>query len=259
MNGMMLTAPFLFVTTGVLIGLLLAAVAFLLLRRGGFRAPPRVTHAQAIVDRVHAVGKLVALEVNAKEIATATQGWSWLPPVLLSRARLAMIFRFEQQYALDLSRVTADDISPLHAPSADARRRYRLRVPDLDIALRLTDVTPYDIQSGRVLGLVDVIPMNAARQGELMRRAQEDAAALFGDREQYRAAARAAAERQLRALLALVDAEVEIAWPEPRPRPEGAGEPEPQANTDEAPSAEPRPLVARAKPRARPRLRLVSA
>ena len=74
---------------------------------------------------------------------------------------------------------------------------------------------PYDIQHGRVLGLVEVIPMHATRQTELMRSAQDEAERLFGSTEKYQSAARASAERQLRALLALVDAEVEFVWPEP--------------------------------------------
>ena len=38
--------------------------------------------------------------------------------------------------------------------------------------MRLIDMTPYDIQSARILGLLDLIPMTADRQRELMKKAQ---------------------------------------------------------------------------------------
>lgn len=207
----MITMPLLLVAVGVLAGALLVLV---LTRKGGLPTPPKRSDVSVIAERVAAVGKLVALEVNAKEIATATQGWSWLPPVVLSQARLAMVFQFEQQFALDLGAVQISDIAPAGA-DAHGRRKYRLNLPEIDSSLRLTDVLPYDIQHGRVLGLVEVIPMNATRQTELMRSAQDEAERLFGSTEKYQSAARASAERQLRALLALVDAEVEFVWPEP--------------------------------------------
>src|SRR5690242_2655243 len=67
----------------------------------------------AITERLRAVGKLVGLEVCAKEIATTTSGWGWLPPLLLSQARLAMIFNFEKQYFVDLTAVRPADVEQL--------------------------------------------------------------------------------------------------------------------------------------------------
>ena len=69
------------------------------LRRARRAESQLVVH--SIAERIRAVGKLVALEVCAKEIATVSSGWAWLPPLLLSQARLAMIFNFEQQYYED--------------------------------------------------------------------------------------------------------------------------------------------------------------
>src|SRR5580765_5199491 len=74
------------------------------------RSAPERVGVQTVVERVRAVGKLVGLEVFAKEIATATSGWAWMPPVLLSQARLAMIFHFEKQYWVDLSAIGEGDV-----------------------------------------------------------------------------------------------------------------------------------------------------
>lgn len=162
---------------------------------------------QTIAEHVRAVGKLVGLEVSAKEIATATSGWPWLPPILLSQARLAMIFQFEKQYSVDLSRLRPSDVQEV-APG-----RFRVVLPPIEGVLRLTDVFPYDIQSGRVMGLLDVIPMHADRQKDLMKRAQAQAAELFVKSDaRYMSEARASIERHVRSLLAMFGVEVEIAW-----------------------------------------------
>ncbi len=215
----MLTLPLILMGSGLLAGLLLAFFVFRLVnRRGGGDTTITIS---GVAQRVQAVGKLVGLEVNAKEIATATKGWSWLPPMLLSQARLAMIFHFEQQYAVDLARITADDIEDLGVDDRSGRRMYKLTLPALDVARKLTDVVPYDIQDGRVLGLLDVIQMNAPTQHELMRRAQQQAAGLFAENEdRYHAEARSSVERQLRTLLAMFDVDVRLAW---RDRPGQAG------------------------------------
>jgi len=188
-----------------------ALVAWLLVGRLGMRRgdDPGVIRVETIAERVRAVGKLVGLEVAAKEIATATRGWGWLPPLLLSQARLAMIFTFEKQYAVDLARVRGEHVEKL------GENRFRLTLPPVRGELRLTDVTPYDIQDGRILGLLDVVQMNATRQGELMDRAKEQAAILYETNEpRYMTEARAAIERQLSALLALFEVEVEIRFQE---------------------------------------------
>lgn len=166
--------------------------------------------AQMLAQRVRAVGKLVALEVCAKEIATAKHGWDWLPPILLSPARIAMIFHYEKQYSVDLSSLRPGDVRQV-APG-----RFVVRLPAIEGSLRLTDVTPYDIQSGRLLGLLDIIQMNAERQTALMRAAQEQATALFSTSDaKYLDAARVAAERQLKSLLELFDVEIDLQWSEP--------------------------------------------
>jgi len=179
--------------------------------RSGKASPQTTTDLRLITERVRAVGKLVGLEVHAKEIATAKRGWSWVPPILLSQAKLAMIFQFEKQYSVELGVVTSDSVEDL------GDGYFRLNLPAIQGSLRLVDVKPYDIQQGRVLGLIDVISMNADRQGELMQVAQQQAAELF-DRsdERYTAQARDAIERQLRSLLGLFDVNLEIAWSKPR-------------------------------------------
>lgn len=178
--------------------------------RSGKASPPQTTDLRLITERVRAVGKLVGLEVHAKEIATAKRGWSWVPPLLLSQAKLAMIFQFEKQYSVELGVITPESVEEI-GPG-----KFCLRLPAIQGSLRLVDVKPYDIQQGRVLGLIDVISMNADRQGELMQVAQEQAAELF-DRsdERYSAQARDAIERQLRSLLGLFDVDLEIAWSRP--------------------------------------------
>lgn len=160
-----------------------------------------------ITERVRAVGKLVGLEVHAKEIATATAGYSWLPPILLSQAKIAMIFQFEKQYAIELGGLNESDVTDL----GDAH--YRITLPPIVGSLRLMDVEPYDIQQGRVLGLIDVINMNAHRQNELMRTAQDQAAELFEKNDdRYINQARETIERQLNSIAKLFDITLKIEW-----------------------------------------------
>ncbi len=201
-------------SAGVLIGLVAVTAGRWLLRRRARASEIQVTDIHVIAERVQAVSRLVGLEVSAKEIATAKKGLSWLPPLILSQARLAMIFQFEKQYAVDLSLIDTSDVDPL-APG-----KYRLRMPEIDGTLRLIDVSPYDIQDGRMLGLLDVIQMNATTQKQLMDRAQEQAANLFvSNDKRYLAEARASIERQLKSLLALFDADVTFEWPDHNPLP----------------------------------------
>lgn len=162
-----------------------------------------------LTERVRAVGKLVGLEVHAKEIATATKGFNWLPPILLSQAKIAMIFQFEKQYAVELGSLDERDVEDLGGG------RFRVTLPPIVGSLRLMDVEPYDIQQGRVLGLVDVINMNAERQNELMKTAQTQAAELFEKNdERYEKQAREAIERQLQAIAKLFDGSLDIRWRE---------------------------------------------
>lgn len=185
-----------------------ALIAVLLLRRQAARRTDDVIRLQAVTERVRAVGKLVALEVHAKEIATAKSGLSWLPPLLLSDARLAMIFRFEKQYHVDLAEITEGRVR------ATGSGEFTLEMPAVEGSLRLVDLQPYDIQQGRVLGLVDVIQMNAERQARLIARAQTQAAELFErDDLRYAAQARDAVERQLRGLLQTMGIAVRFEWP----------------------------------------------
>lgn len=205
--GFMGTAELMLVLLAMVLGGMLVWLA--LGRRLRRTAEDRIV-TETIAERVRVVGKLVGLEVSAKEIATATSGWPWLPPLLLSQARLAMIFHFEKQYYVDLTRVTARDVTEL------GEDRIRLRLPPIEGTLRLTDMTPYDIQDGRVLGLLDVIQMNADRQKELIRQAQAQAAELFRSNDsRYLAEARRAIERQLKALLELFNVRVDVVWAEP--------------------------------------------
>lgn len=220
--------PFILIGGGMAVGgvgVLYLASRWRRLWRGGragrgrnrFREDRVVT--QVIAEQVQAVGKLVALEVFAKEIATASTGWAWLPPLLLSQARLAMIFNFEKQYFVDLTRVREEDVEVLEpgpaAGGTPAPPRFGVTLPALEGSLRLIDVTPYDIQNARVLGLLDVIPMTADRQRELMKRAQAQAAELYQTNdERYLRQARLSAEKHLRALMEMFGVEVEVMWSE---------------------------------------------
>lgn len=177
------------------------------------------TSLRLITERVRPVGRLVGLEVCAKEIATATAGVSWLPPLLMSQARIAMIFHFEKQYGVDLSQVGPEDVR--ERPDGTVE----LALPPIEGTLRLIDVTPYDIQDGRVFGLVDVVPMNAARQSALMQQAQEQASRLFrAADERYVDQARRSVERQLEAILALGGKRLVIRWNRDRAVPDSDAE-----------------------------------
>lgn len=207
-----------------LIGVAAGAGGALLLVRGAARKAPETLTITSMAERLRTVGKLVGLEVSAKEIATSTKGWDWTPPILLSPAKVAMIFHFEQQYYVDLSRLAPADVEDVTGPASRMREgppRRRLRLPAIEHSLKLTELEPYDIQAGRMLGLLDVIPMGASRQRDLMKRAQDEAGRLFrAHDERYRAAARASIERQLISLMAMVGADVEIVW---KPEPERCG------------------------------------
>ncbi len=188
-------------------------VVLLVVRKIGRRAPlaPPTTH--TIAERVRAVGKLVALEVQAKEIATSTRGWSWVPPIILSQAKVAMIFHFEKQYSIDLARLREEDVEPAGS-TGSGRSLFRIRLPEVESTLRLVEVVPYDIQAGRVLGLIDVIQMDAKTQSQLMKSAQEQAATLMSQAEtRYINEARRAVEQQLRTLLAMFEVEISPTWP----------------------------------------------
>jgi len=199
---------FTFAALAVLLGAALMFLAMFLVRRRGRRAEaPAEIRTQTITERVRSMGKLVGLEVSAQEIATAKHGWSWMPPLLLSEARLAMIFRFEKQYHVDLGAITAADVR------RDDDGRCVITMPEIEGSLRLVDVKPYDVQQGRALGLLDVIQMNAERQSTLMERARTQAAGLFEHSDaRYRVQAAEAIERQLQQLLSHLGVDCVMRW-----------------------------------------------
>ncbi|MBL8764192.1 MAG: DUF4230 domain-containing protein [Phycisphaerae bacterium] len=223
------------VTLGVGVG---GLAVWAIVRRASSRAsPPRIS-VEVIAERVRSVGKLVGLEVCAKEIATARAGWGWLPPLLLSQARLAMIFHFEKQYWVDLGRVEASDVEEEPGSPGTEGGTFRVRLPRIESALRFSNVTPYDIQNARVLGLVDVIPMTAERQADLMSRARDEAAMLFAANDaRYTEEARRSIERHLASLLGLFGVAVSVSWHEAEP---GAA---PRNTASDAPPAAP-PITA---------------
>jgi len=185
--------PLVLAGISVALGLLLGAIAvwFLTKPLRGKKNKPMEIHADFVFQRVRAVGRLVGLEVSAKEIATSTRGLSWMPPLLLSQARVAMIFRFEKQYSIELGKIPAGAVEELEGD------RF----------------APYDIQAGKVMGLLDVIPVGAATQKELMQRAQTQAAELYEQAdERYEAEAMHSIERQLTALLAMFGIDVDVRW-----------------------------------------------
>lgn len=205
MNELFLLAIVLFLTC--LIGAGITVWVVLAVRRGRRGGGVDRIELRMLTERVRAVGRLVGLEVHAKEIATATRGWNWLPPILLSQAKIAMIFQFEKQYSVELGSLTEGDVRDM------GDGRFRVELPPITGSLRLMDVEPYDIQQGRVLGLLDVINMNAERQGELMRTAQSQAAELFEKNDpRYIAQARDSIERQLHSIARLFDIRLEIVW-----------------------------------------------
>lgn len=201
---------------------IVAALKFASWRNRKTKTVDRVV-TQHITERVRSVGRLVALEVCAKEIATATSGIAdgWLPPIIISPARMAIIFQFRKQYFVDLSAIGAEQVCELPDGRDERRqrlglepqRRVRVTLPALQSELALASMTPYDIQAGRILGLVDIIPMNADRQAALMTRAQEHAAKVFEDQDEvYKSQAVAAVEGQLRSLLGLMGVQLELVW-----------------------------------------------
>ncbi len=84
----------------------------------------------------------------------------------MSPAQLAMIFHFDKQYSVESgSRQFA---------GCEPSRRGALRLAAAHRGtLRLTDVKPYDIRDGKVLGLLDVIQMKPTPRATMQ--AQEQA------------------------------------------------------------------------------------
>lgn len=217
-----LTVALVLVVLGGVVGVVIA-MKLGAWRRGKLKTEDRVV-TQHITERVRSVGRLVALEVCAKEIATATSGIAdgWLPPIIISPARMAIIFQFRKQYFVDLAAIGSAQVTELPPAAGNDRRarmglatlpRIRVTLPAIQSELSLASMTPYDIQAGRILGLVDIIPMNADRQGALMARAQEHAAKVFEDQDrEYTLQAAAAVEAQLRSLLGLMGVELELVW-----------------------------------------------
>ncbi|TVQ80551.1 MAG: DUF4230 domain-containing protein [Phycisphaeraceae bacterium] len=197
----------LFMFAGLVVGGVIIGAIAVLLRRKGDGAPLREVRSEMLAEKVRTVGKLVGLEVHAKEITTSTKGWAWLPPILLSQAKIAMIFSYEKQYFVDLRRIRARDVEEI-GPG-----RFRMSVPPVEGTLRLSDVSPYDIQAGRILGLLDVIQMNAKTQRELMDEARYQATALFEKNdERYLNEAKRSITNQIGALLSLFEVQVEVVW-----------------------------------------------
>jgi len=192
---------------GAVIALVVVVVGVALFIKYTAKRAPETKHSVTMTEKIRAVGKLVGLEVHAKEIATSTKGWSWVPPLLLSQAKLAMIFHFEKQYAVDLACIDEGDVEQL------GEGRFRLRLPGVEGTLRLTSVEPYDIQAGKMAGLIDVMPMNADRQRQLITDAQTQAASLFEKTDaKYVREAERSIERHLTALMKLMGITLEIDW-----------------------------------------------
>ncbi|MFG0257851.1 MAG: DUF4230 domain-containing protein [Phycisphaerales bacterium JB043] len=190
------------------IGLGSGLVGLFVLKRALSRKRVSTTiHAHAVIDRVRETGRLVGLDVRAKEIATSTQGWGMLPALFFTQAKVAMIFEFEKQYAVDLSRLGEEDIERV------GNDRVVIHMPRVESSLRLLSLTPYDIQAGRVLGLVDVIPMNAERQAALMDVARKQAVEVFEEADaRYAAQAQRSIENRLRAVLRMSGVDAEFVW-----------------------------------------------
>lgn len=222
--------------TAILTGLVFVlggALGFVLLRnlkRGSKSRKPRV-EVHTIVDRVRAVGRLVGLEVSTKEITTQTSGgFKWIPSLLISPARLAVIFFFEAQYSVDLSELTVESVRHIED------NRYELTLPPVTDRFLFRDLEAYDIQSGKLLGLIEITGLDADTHNDLVQRARAEAESLFRQQaDRYEQQARETIARQVVSLLGLFDVAVQIRFATPAPaaaRPEGIGAPTvPEAST----------------------------
>ncbi|MHC4976461.1 MAG: DUF4230 domain-containing protein [Planctomycetota bacterium] len=190
------------------IGLSSGLAGLFVLKRAFSRKRVSTTiHAHAVIDRVRETGRLVGLDVRAKEIATSTQGWGMMPALFFTQAKVAMIFEFEKQYAVDLSKIGEGDVERV------GQDRVVIHLPRVESSLRLLSLTPYDIQAGRVLGLVDGIPMNAERQASLMDVARKQAVEVFEEADaRYAAQAQRSIENRLRSVLRMSGVDAEFVW-----------------------------------------------
>ncbi len=166
-------------------GLLPGALGAWLLRR---KLSPRLDMtAHTVIDRIRGVGRLVALEVGAKEIVTVGEG----DDTLWGRARkLIMVFTFQIQYSCDLR---AAEVHPGH----DGDGRFRVCLPPLERLTCLVDQQHHHEQPGSTwFGLVQR-PFSAAERDAMWHQARtqaEQAAAAGGGHLEI-------AERQVISLL----------------------------------------------------------
>lgn len=186
--------------------ILLAGLGVLLfLRWKGVGKVEREIDVHRIVERVRAVGKLVGFEVLHKEIVTEIEKLKWMPKMLVTPARVAMIFYFEKQYYIDLLKLSEADIEEI-APG-----RYMLTIPPLAGDFCVRQMEAYDIQSRKVVGLFDATGIDEQRFNHLMERAREEAENLYEKQaDRYEVQARESIARLIKGLFDRFDIDVRI-------------------------------------------------
>jgi hypothetical protein len=123
-----------------------------------------------VIHRLRGVGRLVALEVGAKEIITVTEG----EDTFWGRARkLIMVFTFQIQYSCDLR--SADvTVEP------DGEGRFRVCLPPVERLTCLVDQQHHHDQAGSSwFGLVQK-PFSAAERDALWHKARTQAEEAAG-------------------------------------------------------------------------------
>lgn len=198
-----------FVLISLLSIVLGGGVMFILLRRskGGMAEPTR-TLSESIVERVQSVGRLTGLEVSSKEITTQVKGgFKWIPKLVISPARLAVIFHFETHYYVDLGHLEVTDVRMV------GPNQYEIVLPRIEHTFMLKELEAYDIQAGRLLGLLDITSLDAETHNDLMQRARTEAESMFQKQnERYSKQAERAVAQQMAALLQMFGVEVNVRW-----------------------------------------------
>ncbi len=180
-----------------------AGATFWLQRR--FRARPSIVTTHSVVERIRAVGKLTGLEVSTKEITTQTKAsWKWVPRLVLSPARMALIFNFERHYFVELSELGEESVRK-RSP-----REWEITLPALRNEFIFRGIEAYDIQAGRLLGLA-VDSLDAPTHNLLIEQAREESKKVFDRQDRaYRQQAMQVIAHQLRSLLAMFQIDVTV-------------------------------------------------
>jgi len=186
---------------------LAVAGVILFLKWKGVGKVEREIDVHRIVERVRSVGKLVGFEVLHKEIVTEIEKLKWTPRMLVTPARVAMIFYFEKQYFIDLLKLSESDIEEIR-PGL-----YQLTIPPLDGDFCVRQMEAYDIQSRKVVGMFDATGIDENRFNQLMERAREEAEKLYDKQaDRYELQARESIARLIKGLFDRFDGRARRRW-----------------------------------------------